>query len=795
MQTYNNFSTINLKKKNVYKTYYILAKEICETSYTKQNITNIKDLTEMFELIYEDIFYNSYEIDGEGNIDEIVTNLNMDMVLPYLNNPEYKMENIKNDKNPQSSLIKMRGGKHELQTEHNISQKYNSIDHLIKEKERQQEILVSVLSSKLAYLDLKPRYSIIRDGLSKTGLGYLSYKNSTGDTNTIYNKVDIYNTIPYYEKIEERIAPEAGKFFKIKEKQEFGSTRRILDKESMQHIVVIFKWNDDPTDLTTYTRSTIISDFIKNDFRMKIGRKNITEPLASVSVSESTERTEATDTEASLVNLGRINYYLLYDMKSDKFYLTLRGTNFGNRSDDVGNYLSSGISNIMLDLQIAIDKVIEMYDRSTGDRRDLINKLRDYLMYIVYNLLIDLKTLITNKIFKDYGNFDTLVDIIIHVLFSEPFNKHFHTFIDFLIAIPRETEFRLDALTGMIREITNQFIDKIYFFPYIQKLVPILTKDKIEEYINSISKMLHLCITKKYLHFTKDHSKKVVDQAKHIVTRFGHNADNLIICGHSLGGGLTQYLCNLNNLRGYTFNSIGGKILREDVILNFESEFKVSIPEIVIKPDTFSWAGVALKVAKLFNPTVVSSITTAFSIIFTRLIFNKIELPNDISNIVISQDVIHKVLLSCDNEQHIGELYMCSIRKYLDFYTKTHLFSTEPIQFSNITMFHGIDGLLILLNKIINDNGEKIKYLNSPIITYNSCSEISDIEYCDYRENYIYYSNDIVSFTKRTEVAEVEGVAAAGRGSYRTGSESSKKYYKKYLKYKNKYLMLCALKK
>lgn len=78
LQKYNNYSIINLTKQGNYKSYYVLAKEICETSYNKQSIGKFEDLNEMAELIYDDVFYNSYEIDGEGNINEISVYVDLD---------------------------------------------------------------------------------------------------------------------------------------------------------------------------------------------------------------------------------------------------------------------------------------------------------------------------------------------------------------------------------------------------------------------------------------------------------------------------------------------------------------------------------------------------------------------------------------------------------------------------------------------------------------------------------------------------------------------------------------------
>jgi len=771
---YNNFSIISLKKEGFYKSYYVLAKEICETSYKKQIISNFKNLNEMAELIYNDIFYNFYEIDGEGNINEIITYLDIDKLEPYLNINVNKIVSPIENK-PKNTLVEVYGGKRELHLVNNISQKYNSIEELIAKPEQPQEILVSVLLAKIAYLDLTPRYSIVSNKLSKTGLGYLSYKKTSDDK--IYNDVKIYKNIPYFKNIEERLAPEEKDFFKLKTKQQFPTTKFILDEESKQHQVILFRWNDNPTDITNNINSTIIGDYIINDFNGKIAKldndtketKQPAKPPAKISTE--------TESDTVIINLGRINYYLSYDMKSEKFYLSLRGTNFGNRTDGVGEYLSSGMSNIILDLQIAIDKIRKIYNQSTLKGLELIKLLyssRDYLNYVIFNLLNDAKSLITNKLFTEYGNNNTIIDIIIHIMFGTSFKNSLDKFIEQIIAIPRTINFLVfnQILIKFVKELIKNPYIKSFFF----KLFGI-SDAIIEVKILPISKLLHLCITQNYLQVTKKYSKDVVVQAKHIITILGFKSDDLIICGHSLGGGLTQYLCKIHSVKGYTFNPIGGRILAKNITLNFEGPFSISIPALKDTADEkISWSISGLLKTRTLNIVsyFFSSIVSAFELTFPRIVFSRIDLPLplDIYNIVVSQDIIHKVLLSHDYNQHIGELYMCSIEKYLDFYTQSYKFNNESLQKSNITMFHGIDGLLILLNKIINNNRQKIKYVNDDIIDFSEVTASNNAEYCSYRDNFIYFPNNI----KKIEAVEVDAL--------------EKKYYRKYLKYKNKYLAL-----
>lgn len=774
-QKYNNFSILNLKKEGIYKTYYVLSKEICETSYNKQNITKFKDLNEMAEMIYNDIFYNSYDLDGEGNLNEIITNLELSALEPYLNLPINKIE-TPIDNIPKNTLVEVYGGKRELQSENNISQKYNSIEELITKPEKPQEILVSVLLAKITYLDLRPRYSIVSNRVSKTGFGYLSYKNTSDEQ--IYNDVQIYKTIPYFQNIEERIAPEAGDFFKLKLKQRFGKTDFILDEDSKQHQVILFRWNDDPTKITDI-QTVLIDQFIVNDFFSKIGKRdNIKSDTSKTSVkteSDTSKTSVETESDTEIINLGRINYYLSYDMKSEKFYLSLRGTNFGNRDDDVGEYLSSGMSNIILDLQIAIDKIRQIYHQETStDLTKLLHSLRDYLKYVIYNLLNDTKCLITNKPFSEYGDYNTIIDIVIHIMYNSTFTEILDKFIEQIIAIPNDIGFT--DFNQILLHFVKELLNSMFYYEYIKKLLP-MSDEKIKEKILLISNLLHLCITKNYLDITKKYSSIVVSQAKHIIRCFGFDPDQLIICGHSLGGGLTQHLCKLYNSKGYTFNPIGGRILADDITLNFNSPFIINIPALKdtkvkeISLFTFEW--LKTRVSEIFYYSF-SSIVSAFELTFPRVVFSRIELPLPlhIYNIVVSQDIIHKVLLSHDYNQHIGELYICSIEKYLDFYTESYLFDNEYLQISNITMFHGIDGLLILLNKIINKKRQKIRHVNNSIIDFSRVIASNNTEYCSYRDNFIYFPDNI----KIMEAVEDDAF--------------EKKYYKKYLKYKNKYLAL-----
>jgi hypothetical protein len=729
----------------------------------------------MAELIYEDVFYNSYQIDGEGNLNEIIADIDLLKLEPYLNIAREKIENYTEIK-PESTLIEAYGGKMDYQSENNITKKYNSIEQLLEDIKRRQEILVSGLSSKLAYLDLKPRYSIISERVSKTGLGYISYKTTRSDE--IFNQVLINKEIPYYDNIDERIAPEAGTFFNVTMKPKGFTSNFEVNEESKQHVVVLFRWNDNPTEITKDVKSVIVGDFINNDFAKKIGKrddgKNESPSLSSTS--------DVVEDTTDLINLGRINYYLLYDMKSEKFYLTLRGTNFGNRTDDVGDYLSSGLSNITLDLQIAIDKVINIYDTTTlptEERTILLHNLRNYLASIVYNLLKELKTIITYKIIEEEEQFNTCIDYIIHIIFGTEFKKKFYAFIEHLIVLSKDVS--LEELTTMINTFSQLLLDKIFLNHFFASYMTIVSKRK-KQTIRSISKLIHLCISKNYLEFTKIYSCYIVNQAIHIIRFFGRKDDDLIICGHSLGGGLTQFLCSLYNKRGYTFNPIGGKILRDDITLNLDKPIEEFISPLKIQTKSGRILPFILKkFAHLATSYLINSATLGLKITFPSFNLSYIELSSDVSNIVVSQDIIHKILLSYDNNQHFGNLYMCSIEKYLDFYTQSYLFNTNLVQFSNITMFHSIDGLLILLNKILNNKKYRIKYVNPAILQFTKVIAKNNKEYCSYRENFIYYSNDI---TNLSEYAIGHTDAASSR------DELSIKYYKKYLKYKQKYLNL-----
>lgn len=468
-------------------------------------------------------------------------------------------------------------------------------------------------------------------------------------------------------------------------------------------------------------------------------------------------------------------------MKSEKFYLSLRGTNFGNRTDDVGEFLSSGMSNIILDLQIAIDKIRQIYHQTTLtgiELNNLLVKLRDYLEYIIYNLLNDVKSLITNKLLSDYGDYNTVIDYVIHIMFGSSFKNTLDKFIEQIIANP--SEILGENLNDILFMFIKNLLDKIFISKSFRELIPVLTDEKIREKILPISKLLHLCITKNYLHVTKEYSYNVVSHAKHIITYLRFNPDDLIICGHSLGGGLTQYLCKLYNVSGYTFNPIGGRILSDDITLNFERPITITIPSLkntTAEETTWTITGyVRTKTAKFLLSYFIDSVNSALELTFPGFVLTKIDLPLHIYNIVVSQDIIHKVLLSYDYNQHIGQLYICSIEKYLDFYAQSYIFNDKQLQISNITMFHSIDGLLILLNKIINKNGQKIRYVDNSIIDYHQVVFTNNYEYCSYRDNFIYFPNDI----KKSGFVEKDAL--------------EKKYYDKYLKYKNKYLALKNLK-
>lgn len=163
--------------------------------------------------------------------------------------------------------------------------------------------------------------------------------------------------------------------------------------------------------------------------------------------------------------------------------------------------------------------------------------------------------------------------------------------------------------------------------------------------------------------------------------------DNLLITGHSLAGGITQYLSRKYNNICFAFNPVGTNIIDShdprNNILDVDSNNKIFIND-------------KLRVNNIGKNS--------------EEIREEYECYNDnLFNIVVHFDIVHKIRLSdnCKNI-HNSRVYLASLDIYLGLFNNSYKLNNEqqPLlnQVHNIIQTHGMEGLLLLLLKIYKDN-------------------------------------------------------------------------------------------
>ena len=809
-QKYNEFSTIDLKKNTSYKTYYIFSKKISELINGKQNIYSFKDLDELSNMLYDDLFKDDYLLDGVGNIYAIKTNFSQIDLLKYLKETPlvhdlvHDLPKLHND-TPQ---IPVYGGEPKKKSNNNISCKYNDIDTI--ENPEKMKVLISALCAKSAYVKLIPYYVTDKNNLvnnREKGAGWLQSKVIVQTK----NEVKIYGLDIYSELPERKWEIILG--YNPKPSKPFFS--------SLEHTVVIYKWDDNPRLLRTIDSKIInVSDGLSDAFKKKFLQVG-SSTSSDFSPSPSVEATNPT----SAHNIGRIQYYLLYDMITKEFYLTFRGTNFGGADEDVGP-ISSSLSNILLDIQIPlhkIRKIITDAERTEFNRFTNINELImhfealeqmnsikkkinqsvDYLLLIIYNLLNDIKDVNNEKPHIGIELSNPMINYIISVIFKvEEVLNLLKKLLIIFIMIPPELA-TIDNFTKYINDFFEGVRKKLFETPLIGGYF----KTKYDEIIRSdpnfflskiciISQYFTLCLGTDYIDNTLAYSTEVYREARVIIGGLKPTNPHINICGHSLGGGLAQYICaNHENTCGYTFNPVGGKILCESVILNMGKEVNIEIPALD-KPISDSYMSKSALVAVCFKimatvSKTIDAIYTAMQNTFIGLTLKPPPPYENVKNFVVSQDVVHRVILSSDYNFHIGQLFLCSTAKDLNEYCESYFFDSSgntQLQ-NNITMFHGMDGIFLLLNKIFHKSAVEIPYINPLLLCY-SFKEGREPDYCN---NFICYdmeNNSDCDTEPADGAGSDDGAEPAGGAGSAGGGITSLTYKDKYLKYKTKYLKL-----
>jgi hypothetical protein len=436
-------------------------------------------------------------------------------------------------------------------------------------------------------------------------------------------------------------------------------------------------------------------------------------------------------------NTATIQYYLMYSKNIKKYILAIRGTYTDDKTIATNNWgtnvqlglfslrkkyisiLQQNADNIPLQLDIMADflhrllyssikdlgyvipellncptiKIPVIGDTKISDKSILelalimINNIR------VKNIIKELfKKLITYGI--DRNGIDKTITFDMAYEYFECINNEMYNSLDEIIPriirdiIPHTKMARL-GYERVINFICNK-IKSIY-----------RNKNVSDEKKTSIYQILYNYIFKDYLLNACRYSNSVYLNCKTFInvihgdsieTKNKYFMDNFIITGHSLAGGITQFLSRKYDNKCYAFNPVGTNI---------------------IKPDDY-----------MVN-TLYIDIETG-TIMFDT---NEYKSKKNLFNFVIHFDIVHKIRLS-DNysEIHNSDIYLVSLEKYLPQFKDSYLLLDEnypvekksellKLQLSNITRSHSMDGILLLLFKIYDYHSRH--YFNQDISYYS----------------------------------------------------------------------------
>jgi hypothetical protein len=317
--------------------------------------------------------------------------------------------------------------------------------------------------------------------------------------------------------------------------------------------------------------------------------------------------------------------------------------------------------------------------------------------------------------------------------------------------------------------ITCDYIKKIFDFDIeennIDKLFFIILQTKFSNKIKQFSELITNYINNNYLENSLQYSKTIVEICYTIIYSIDRNPiTDLIITGHSLGGGLTQYLSACYSNLGITFNPVGAKILIKELDfhkldepiynnieftknlfnkyitnllkINLENKFQIQIVDFknkIIDESNIS----SLLINNLFDNICKFILPILIEDYNNDLFKEHNEITNfNVINLVITQDLVHQIKFSSFYDNlHIGDLFILSetsdnitissfreietlyILSYdykINYYDKNieDIFNNYFVNASelldefrnyaiNLTTFHGIIGLSLFLIRIL----------------------------------------------------------------------------------------------
>jgi hypothetical protein len=529
-------------------------------------------------------------------------------------------------------------------------------------------------------------------------------------------------------------------------------------------------------------------------------------------------------------NMGRLRYYLMYDRKSAKFILSIRGT----------DSTKSAVSNSGINVQLVINAVRHHYKQkrtnSENENEKLLQQIYLYLTNIISNFIKDsscvsdifnkhikldlivqkaesfinqsmptyLKPRLISKI-KLLCETSKIINILNGFIYSKDayicicsiykiivtennilcsdiiniFDKLLELFSIYLSSIIANINGIISNINWLIMiiptaqyltTISIEYIKKIFDFDTgeinIQKIIYALLQNKCSDKIKIFSELLTMYINNNYLDNSLKYSKAIVEICYLIIKSVQRNpVTDLIITGHSLAGGITQYLSASYTNLGITFNSIGAQILIKE--LDFCENTEPIYNNIEYTKNLFNkYLTNLLKISlenkyetqivdfkhKLVDPSDITSllINKLFMLIcnfflpianksYDMSIFTKYSnKPNyNVINLVVTQDLVHQIKFSTFYENiHIGDLFVLSeisndicissfremeTQYILSYDYKSNITSEENsnpisnidyvnasellIEFrnyaTNLTTFHSIIGLLLYLIRIL----------------------------------------------------------------------------------------------
>jgi hypothetical protein len=584
-----------------------------------------------------------------------------------------------------------------------------------------------------------------------------------------------------------------------------------------EDLIVLFKWNDEDLPEHSINFFPIIEDLYKLINKNAKIKNNLNNKFNKDILKVN-----------HMKNMGRLRYYLLYDIKLEKFILSIRGT----------DPTKSVVSNCGINVQLVINALRHHYKQKKVDseieNEKLLQRIYLYATNILSNFLKDssyisdifnkhikldlivkkaetfinqsmpsyLKPILISKI-KLLCETSKIINILNGFVYSKDaylclcsiykiiltedniscldiikiFEKLLELFSIYLASIVSNINEIIKNINWLIMIIpktqyltliSNDYIKKIFDFDTseitTQKIIHIILKSKCNEKITQFSELLAMYINNNYLDNGLQYSKTIVDVCYIIINSLKRNPlTDLIITGHSLAGGITQYLSACYSNLGITFNSIGAKILIKELDffiteepiynnieytknllnkyltnllkINLENKYETQILDfknkMIDKSDISSLLinFLFIKFCDYFLPILKKSYDIK---IFTK--YNQIQDYNVI-NLIVTQDLVHQLKFSsfCENI-HIGDLYVLSEKSdeisipsfremetqyILSYDYKSNITNSENEDFntdyinaselliefrnyaSNLTTFHSIIGLLLYLIRIL----------------------------------------------------------------------------------------------